>query len=158
MENITLRVSEAPQNVAGRGIAVVDPELVNRLGWRAGEAIEITGKKKAYALIWPGQMSDYGRSIIRIDGILRNDAGVGLDDRVTVRRVEAKPAERLTLYPTEPLRIEGGEGYLTQLLAGRVVSKGSVIPINIMGRRVDLMVTSAQPPADAVIIGEDTAI
>lgn len=158
MENITLRVSEAPQNVAGRGIAVVDPELVNRLGWRAGEAIEITGKKKAYALIWPGQMSDYGRSIIRIDGILRNDAGVGLDDRVTVRRVEAKPAERLTLYPTEPLRIEGGEGYLTQLLAGRVVSKGSVIPINIMGRRVDLMVTLAQPPADAVIIGEDTAI
>ncbi len=61
MENITLRVAEAPQNVAGRGIAVVDPELVNRLDWRAGEVIEITGKKKAYALIWPGQMGDYGK-------------------------------------------------------------------------------------------------
>jgi transitional endoplasmic reticulum ATPase len=158
MENITLRVAEAPQNVAGRGIAVVDPELINRLSWRAGEAIEITGKKKAYALIWPGQMGDYGKNLIRIDGIIRNDAGVGLDDRVTIRKVEAKPAERLTLYPTEPLRIEGGEGYLTQLLAGRVVSKGSVIPLNIMGRRVDLMVTSAQPPADAVIIDADTAI
>src|SRR5512135_1146655 len=98
MENITLRIAEAPQNVAGRGIAVIDPELVNRFGWRAGEAIEITGKRKAYALIWPGQMADYGRGIIRIDGVLRNDAGVGLDDRVTVRRVEAKPAEKLTLY------------------------------------------------------------
>jgi len=40
MENITLRVAEAPQNVAGRGIAVVDPELINRLDWRAGEVIE----------------------------------------------------------------------------------------------------------------------
>jgi transitional endoplasmic reticulum ATPase len=158
MENITLRVSEAPQNVAGRGIAVVDPELVNRLNWRAGEVIEITGKKKAYALIWPGQMTDYGKGIIRIDGNLRNDAGVSLDDRVTVRRVEAKSAEKLTLYPTEPLRIEGGEGYLAQLLEGRVVSKGSIIPLNIMGRRVDLIVTSAQPQADAVVIDGDTVI
>ncbi|MDP2899457.1 MAG: AAA family ATPase, partial [Candidatus Bathyarchaeota archaeon] len=158
MENITLRVVEAPQNVAGRGIAVVDPELVSRLDWRAGEVIEITGKRKAYALIWPGQMNDYGKGIIRIDGNLRNDAGVGLDDRVAVRRVEAKPAERLTLYPTEPLRIEGGEGYLAQLLGGRVVSKGSVIPLNIMGRRVDLIVASAQPQADAVIIDGDTEI
>jgi transitional endoplasmic reticulum ATPase len=158
MENITLRVAEAPQNVAGRGIAVVDPELVNKLQWRAGEVVEITGKRKAYALIWPGQMNDYEKGIIRIDGNLRNDAGVGLDDRVTVRRVEARPAEKLTLYPTEPLRIEGGEGYLTQLLEGRVVSKGSVIPLNIMGRRVDLIVASAQPQADAVIIDVDTEI
>ena len=158
MENITLRVTEAPQNVAGRGIAVVDPEQVNKFGWRAGEVIEITGKKKAYALIWPGQMNDYGKGLIRIDGNLRNDAGVSLDDRVTVRRVEARSAEKLTLYPTEPLRIEGGEGYLAQLLGGRVVSKGSVIPLNIMGRRVDLIVTSAQPQADAVIIDGDTEI
>ena len=158
MERITLRVAEAPQNVAGRGIAVVDPELINRLDWRAGEVIEITGKKKAYALIWPSQMSEYGKGIIRIDGNIRNDAGVGLDDRVMVRRIEAKPAEKLTLYPTEPLRIAGGEGYLTQLLEGRVVSKGSAIPLNIMGRRVDLIVTAAQPQADAVIIDEDTEI
>ena len=158
MENITLRVAEAPQNVTGRGIAVVDPELISRQDWRAGEVIEITGKKKAYALIWPGQMGDYGKNLIRVDGIIRNDAGVGIDDRVTVRRVEAKVAERLTLYPTEPLRIEGGEGYLSKLLEGRVVSRGSVIPLNIMGRRVDLIVTSAQPPTDAVIINGDTEI
>jgi transitional endoplasmic reticulum ATPase len=158
MENITLRVADAPQNVAGRGIAVIDPELINAHNWRAGEVIEITGKSKAYALVWPGQMADYGKNLIRIDGVLRNNAGVGLDDRVTVRRVESRPAKKLTLYPTEPLRIEGGEGYLTQLLEGRVVSKGSMIPLNIMGRRVDLIVTSAQPAADAVIINEDTEI
>ena len=158
MEKITLRVAEAPQNVAGRGIAVVDPEIINRLDWRAGEVVEISGKKKAYALIWPGQMGDYAKGLIRIDGVIRNNAGVGLDDRVTVRRVEAKPAEKLILYPTEPLRIEGGEGYLSQLLGGRVVSKGSVIPLNIMGRRVDLVVTLTQPAADAVIIDEDTEI
>jgi transitional endoplasmic reticulum ATPase len=158
MENISLRVAEAPPNVVGRGIAVVDPELVNRLGWRAGEVIEISGKSKAYALLWPGQMADYGRGLIRIDGTIRNAAGVGIDDRVSIRQVEAKPAEKLTLYPTEPLRIEGGESYLAQLLEGRVVSKGSIIPLGIMGRRVDLIVAAAQPQADAVIINEDTEI
>ena len=158
MEKITLRVAEAPQNVAGRGIAVIDPELINTQGWRAGDVIEIAGKKKAYSLLWPGQMTDYGKNLIRIDGIIRNDAGVGLDDRVIVRRVEAEPAEKLILYPTEPLRIEGGEGYLTQILEGRVVSKGSSIPLNIMGRRVDLIVTSTQPLAEVVIIGDDTEI
>ncbi len=158
MENITLRVAEAPQNVAGRGIAVIDPELLNRLGWRSGEVIEVTGKRKAYALIWPGQMSDYGKGLIRMDGSIRNDAGVGLDDRVTVRRVEALPAERITFYPTEPLRIEGGEGYLAQLLEGRVVAKGSVIPLNIMGRRVDLVVASMVPATDAVVVDSDTEV
>lgn len=62
MENITLRVAEAPQNVAGRGIAVVDPELVNRLDWRAGEVVEITGKKKAYALIGLVRWGTTGRT------------------------------------------------------------------------------------------------
>jgi len=158
MENITLRVAEAPQNVAGRGIAVVDPELLNRLGWRSGEVVEVTGKRKAYALIWPGQMADYGKGLIRMDGVIRNDAGVGLDDRVTVRRVETLPAEKITFYPTEPLRIEGGEGYLAQLLEGRVVAKGSIIPLNIMGRRVDLVVASTMPATDAVIVGSETEV
>jgi transitional endoplasmic reticulum ATPase len=158
MDNLTLRVAEAPANIVGRGIAVVDPELIRRLNWKAGEVIEITGKTKAYALLWPGQMSDYGRELIRIDGMLRNDAGVGIDDRVTIRKVDAKVATRLILYPTEPLRIEGGEGYLSQLLDGRVVSKGSVIPINIMGRRIDLVVASAHPQADAVVIDSGTQI
>ncbi|MBN1681998.1 CDC48 family AAA ATPase [Candidatus Bathyarchaeota archaeon] len=158
MENITLRVADAPQNVAGRGIAVVDPALISAMNWRAGEVIEITGKKKAYALLWPGPMTDYEKNLIRIDGILRNDAGVGIDDRVTIRRVEAKPANKLVLYPTEPLRIEGGESYLARILEGRVVSKGSMIPLNIMGRRIDLVVSSYQPTTDAVIISENTQI
>jgi transitional endoplasmic reticulum ATPase len=158
MDKITLRVAEAPPNMVGRGIAVVDPELVKRLGWRAGEVIEIAGKKKGYALLWPGQMEDYNRGLIRIDSIIRNDAGAGIDDKATIRKIEARQAEKLTLYPTEPLRIQGGEGYLAEALEGRVVSKGSTIPLNIMGRRVDLVVTATTPPADAVIIGRDTEI
>jgi transitional endoplasmic reticulum ATPase len=158
MDKITLRVAEAPSNLVGRGIAVVDPKVIQENGWQPGEVLEITGSQKTYAKVWPGQASEYGRGLVRIDGLTRNNAGVGIDDRVTVRRAEAKPATQLTLYPTEPLRIVGGERYLAQLLEGRVISPGAVITINIMGRRVDLVVTGAQPRADAVIVNQGTQI
>ncbi|MCB2171554.1 AAA family ATPase, partial [archaeon] len=158
MSEITLRVAEAPQNLVGRGIAVIDPKVIQDQGWQSGDVIEITGKKKAYAKVWPSQTVEYGRGLIRIDGFIRSSANVGIDERVNVRKVEAKQATSLTLYPTEPLRIVGAEGYLAQLMEGRVVTQGSSITINIMGRRVDLMITKVEPKADVVIVNRGTQI
>ncbi|TRO54825.1 AAA family ATPase, partial [Candidatus Bathyarchaeota archaeon] len=89
---------------------------------------------------------------------IRSNAGLGIDERVNVRKVEAKQATSLTLYPTEPLRIVGAEGYLAQLLEGRVITQGSSITINIMGRRVDLLITKVEPRADVVIVNRGTQI
>jgi transitional endoplasmic reticulum ATPase len=158
MEKIILRVAEAPPNLVGRGIAVIDPQIIRENGWQSGDIIEITGTKKTFAKIWPGQNNDYGKSRIRIDANLRNNAGIGIDDRVTIRKADAKIAEGLTLYPNEPLRIIGGERYLAQILEGRVVSLGSAVAINIMGRRVNLIVTKLMPRAEAVIINSRTKI
>ena len=158
MSEITLRVAEAPQNLVGRGIAVIDPKIIQEQGWQSGDVIEITGKRKAYAKVWPSQTLEYGRGLIRIDGFIRSNTGVGIDERVQVRKVEAKEATSLTLYPTEPLRIVGAEGYLSQLLEGRVVTQGSSITINIMGRRVDLMIAKVEPRADVVIVDRGTQI
>jgi len=158
MSEITLRVAESPQNLVGRGIAVIDPKVIQDQGWQSGDVVEIEGQRKVYAKVWPSQTVEYGRGLIRIDGYIRSSAGVGIDERVKVRKIEAKQATSLTLYPTEPLRIMGAEGYLVQLLEGRVVTQGSTITINIMGRRVDLMITKVEPRADAVIVNRNTSI
>jgi transitional endoplasmic reticulum ATPase len=157
-EKITLKVAESAQNLVGRGIAVIDPKVIEENRWQSGDVIEIIGTRKTYAKIWPGQTVEYGRGIIRIDGFIRNNAGVGIDEKVQINKAEARQAESITMYPTEPLRIMGGERYLTQLLEGRVLSKGSVITINIMGRRVDLIITNIRPRADAVIVNNNTSI
>jgi transitional endoplasmic reticulum ATPase len=157
-ETITLRVAEARSRDVGRGIARIDPEAMKKLGLTSGDIVEISGKRKTVAICWPSYSEDAGKGIIRIDGYIRNNAGVSIDEKVTVRKIEAKKASKITLAPTEPLRIEGAEGYLAQLLEGRVVTRGDVIPIGIMGRKVDLVVTSIQPPAPAVIITVDTQI
>ena len=154
----TLRVADALQRDVGRGIARIDPKVVQDLGLTSGDVVQITGKRKTNALCWPAHEQDYGKGIVRIDGYLRNNAGVSIDDKVTIRKIDAKIAERLTLAPTEPLRIVGGEEYLSQLLEGRVLSRGDFVPINIMGRTVNLVVTNTSPSAEAVIVTEGTEV
>lgn len=155
---VVLRVAEAQGRDVGRGIARIDPKVMEEAGLTTGDVVEIIGKRRTVAIVWPGYPEDYGRGLIRIDGYIRQNAGVSIDEKATVRKVEARKASKITLAPEEPLRILGAEEYLLQLLEGRVVTRGDKIPIGIMGRKIELTVISVQPPAPAVIITPETSI
>jgi len=155
---IILRVVEAHSRDVGRGIARIDPKIVEEAGLTPGDVVEIVGKRRTVALVWPGYPEDYGKGLVRIDGYTRNNAGVSIDEKVAVKKIEAKKATKVTFAPGEPLRILGAEEYLRHLLEGRVVTRGDHIPLGIMGRKIDLTVISVQPPAPAVIISADTKV
>ena len=157
-KSVVLRVAEAHGRDVGRGIARIDPKIVEEMSLVPGDVVEISGKRRTVALVWPGYAEDYGKGLIRIDGYIRNNAGVSIDEKVTVMKIEAKKAIKITLAPTEPLRIMGAEEYLRHLLEGRVVTRGDLIPLGIMGRKIDLTVISVQPVASAVIISSDTEV
>jgi len=158
MSQVSLRVAEAQSRDVGRGIARIDPKISSEIGFSAGDVVEIHGKKKTVAIYWPGYQEDYGKGIIRIDGYIRNNAGAGIDEKVGIKKVDAKEAKKITIAPTEPLRIMGGEEYLKQILENRVISRGDLIPLGIMGRRINLIVTGFQPPAAAVIVVPSTQV
>ena len=153
-----LRVAEARARDANRGLVRIDAQAMRELGLATGDAVEITGTKKTVALVWPGYESDTGKGLIRMDGYARNNAGVSIDDQVTVKKITVKMAERVVLGFTEPIHVMGIEGYLLEFLQGRVLTRGDSIPLNIMGTRVELVVTDLQPPAQALIVGEGTEI
>jgi len=155
---VTLKVAEAHPRDVGRAIARVDRKAMDDLGLSSGDVIEIIGKSRAVAIVWPAYPEDYGRGVIRIDGYTRRNAGVGIDDFVKIRKVEARPAKKIVFAPTEALRIVGIESYLSRMLEGMALARGNSIPINIMGTRVDFVVTSVQPSADAVIVTPETEI
>ena len=158
VEKEYLKVAEAKSRDVGRGIARIDGAVAEEMGLTAGDAIVVEGKKKTACIVWPGYPEDYGTGVIRIDGTVRRNAGVGIDDKVKVKKVTARNAEKITLAPTEDLRIVGGEEYLSQILEGRVVTRGDVIELNVMGRKVDLVVTNIKPVSEATIIQRETLI
>src|ERR687888_1487225 len=147
--HLTLRVAETNPKFVGRGVALLDPKIMGELHLSTGDVIEIFGKKKTFALLWSSQPTDYGAGIIRIDGYTRNNIGAGIDDRVTIQKVkDVKKAEQVTLSPTEELNIVGLEEHLPELLEGRVIAKGDMIPLNIMGRKIGFVITSLSPSTD----------
>lgn len=153
--SITLKVAETTPKFVGRGIALVDPKIMEEMGLTTGDVIEIAGKKKSYVLLWSSQPEDHGKGLVRIDGYIRNNIGVGIDDKVMIRKVSPRSAEQVTLAPTEELSIVGLEEYLPELLEGRVVAKGDEVPINIMGKKIGFVITSTTP-SDAVLVDVDT--
>ena len=156
--DITLKVIEARPTDVGRGIARVDPQVLNDMGWQAGDIVSIEGKKKTAALVWPGYPEDTGHGVVRLDGNTRRNAGVSIDDRVPLKIAQATPAEVVLFAPTVPLRITGGEEYLKRYMEGRVITRGDIIEISVMGRKIELMATRVTPPKEGTVIGERTRI
>jgi transitional endoplasmic reticulum ATPase len=153
-----LKVAEAKSKDAERGIARVDPAVMEVLGITAGDVIQIEGKKRTVAIVWPGYPEDANRGVIRIDGTIRRNAQTSIDEKVAIRKILIKEARKIAFAPTEPLRIMGGEEYLSQSLEGRAVTRGDVIQINVMGRRIDLIVVSYSPTSDAVLVHRTTEV
>ena len=155
---ITLRVAEAEQRDIGRKIVRIDPQAAQSLNVITGDALELSSfGKNAVLLSWPGRDKDRGTGLVRIDGYTRNKLDVGIGDTIEVKKVESKDARSITLAPTEPLRIIGAEEYLAESLNGQLMSKGDIIPLNVMGQRIDLVVISTEP-SGPIIINDATKV
>ena len=153
-----IKVAELKPGEAGKGIARLDPELMNIIGIKSGDIALVTGNKKTAVKVYPGPMEDSNRGIIRLDGSTRRNAGISLDERVDVKKAETKETAKITFSPTEELRLQGGEDYLAQALVGRAFAKGDVLSLNIMGNKMDLVVTSFSPTAEATVMTASTKV
>jgi transitional endoplasmic reticulum ATPase len=83
---------------------------------------------------------------------------VSIDDKVPLKIAQATTAESVVFAPTVPLRITGGEEYLKRYMEGRVITRGDIIEISVMGRKIELMATRVAPSKDAAVIGDRTKI
>ena len=157
VEKVSLRVAETDPKFVGKGIAIIDPKIMKELQLGTGDVLELSGnRRRTHALLWSAQQSDFGKKLIRIDGYTRNNLGVGIDDNVSVRKVNAGKVQQVVLSPTEDLNVVGLEEYLPELLEGHVVTKGDSIPINMMGHKIGFIVTTIIPSDGPAIITANT--
>lgn len=152
-EDLIVRVAEANHRDAGRGIARLSNDLMQQIGALSGDIIEIKSKnkKRAYARVLPANLDDEGKNIIRIDGNLRSNARVGIDDQVSVRRVIEKDAEKITLAPTRAFPQERISRSIHRNLEGRPLEKGQRIRIETVNNPITLIVRSTVPQGPVVV-------
>ena len=150
-------VKEAAHDDAGRGIARVSIEVMKKLGLVSGDVIEIQGKKKAAAIVWPGFSQDTGYGILRIDGNIRGNASTGIDEKVRIYKSEAAYAKKVVIQPTQPIRLVGGEQYLSRVLRGRSVIEGQTVRVDVIGNSITLVIAKVMPKGIAIVT-DDTEI
>ncbi|MCZ7372387.1 MAG: CDC48 family AAA ATPase, partial [Candidatus Methanoperedens sp.] len=117
----------------------------------------ITGKEKTCAIAHPGYPEDQGLELVRIDGNIRANARVGLDDKIYLQKYAALPANRAVLAPTQQFRLVGGPQYLHRQLEGRPLMKGQRIRIDTVSNPLSYIVVSTQPTGP-VIVSRNTSI
>jgi transitional endoplasmic reticulum ATPase len=76
---VQLKVVEALQDDAYKGIARIDSEIMRQLDIKKGDVIIIKGNRETIAIADRAYPADVGEGIIRIDGILRRNAKTGLE-------------------------------------------------------------------------------
>jgi transitional endoplasmic reticulum ATPase len=156
-----LTVKPLKQKDAGRGLAAIDRVSMRELDLENGDYIVIGGKgdSQAVARVWPGYPEDEGRGIVRIDGRLRQEADVGIDDSVSVEPADVKPANSVTVALPQNLRIRGDIGPLVRdKLSGQAVTGGQTVPFSLSfgpmassGQSVPLKIANTNPSGTVVI-------
>ena len=156
MEKINLKINEIPQQHIGKGRAIIDPKIIEDQNWNIGQILELTYNKKTYVKLWPATPQEYGAGIIKIDGITRQNIGAGIDDKISIKSVEAVKAEQIILSPTEKITTDGLQEYMIYNYLNHVFSNGDTISLNTqMGSRVQFVVTNTKP-SKPVIVTEKT--
>jgi transitional endoplasmic reticulum ATPase len=159
-EELKLKVKEAHYRDVGRGMARVSKVHMKELKLSSGDVLLIEGStgRKTTAIVWPAYSTEEKDSMISIDATTRSNAGVRLDEFVTIRKASTAAAVKVVFAPTSGNILKGIEGYLQRELQGRAFSLDDKIRLEYMGNLFEYTVVNIIPKQDSVFIDQSTAI
>jgi len=146
-KEISLRVADARQRDVGHGKIRIDNDTMQKLGSTAGDFVEIHGKKMTVAVAWPAYAEDQGQEIVRMDGLIRRNAGVALNEYVSVRKADVKDAQAIVFAPTD-VRLSVDEEFVSfvkRRFMDMPFIEGDMTLLSIFGSAVPLIVTRTRP-------------
>ncbi|MFO8051437.1 MAG: CDC48 family AAA ATPase [Thermoplasmatota archaeon] len=162
---ISIKVEPTLKNDVGYMRARLSTKTREDLGVSPGDIIQINGKKETGAVVWRAPIQDENKEIIRIDGITRKNADVSIGDRVSVKKVSPKPADKINISPAirdvPHLQFANGiDNFIKKSLLKRPVHTGDTLIIQgiaLMGSQLPFVVSSTKPKG-IVQITVDTQI
>ncbi|PWI49663.1 AAA family ATPase [Candidatus Heimdallarchaeota archaeon B3_Heim] len=155
-----LKVAEAQYRDVGKGIARIAKRIMSQLSLQSGDVIEVEGKNslKTSAIVWPTYTSVESLDNILIDRITRQNAGVHLDDNVTIRKAVTLTATAVTLLSTSTNTIGNAKAFFNQKLQGRALSIGDQMRFGSMDNIFEYKVVEVQPDSESVVVNKETEI
>jgi len=153
---IEVKVAEAKQRDVGRSIIRLDPETFKKLHIRTGSIVKIRGRDRSTAaIVWPAYPEDQNQGLIRMDGRLRKNLSVSLDEKVRVSRAEETTAREILLAPTN-VRISPGDPYVESFIKRKLLNypltTGDIIYIPIgIAREVPFQIINTKPKGIVVV-------
>ena len=151
-KTITLRVKKAHERDAGRFIIRINSATMEKLGVQTGDIIGIKGRKQTAGIVWPAYPQDEGQSIIRMDGRMRRNSGVSLEEPISVYTVQERPALSVVLAPLEMrFPVKDFDDFVKQKLLNCPVVKDDTVHVSILGRPVRFVVRRSRPTGVVLI-------
>ncbi len=153
-KEIQLRVADARQRDVGHGKVRMDNDTMQNLGITAGDFVEIHGKKMTVAIAWPAYAEDQGQDIIRMDGLLRRNGGVALNEYVSAKKADVKEAQSIIFAPTD-VRLSVDDEFVS-FVRRRFMDlpfiDGDMTMLSIFGSAIPLVVTRTRPRGPVKIV------
>ncbi|MBD3160409.1 MAG: CDC48 family AAA ATPase [Candidatus Lokiarchaeota archaeon] len=141
-----LKVAAAMPKDQGRGIVRLNSKIRRDLGLRSGDYVLIKGDKETVAVAWPALQEDEVLDMIRMDGLIRKNAGAKLGEVIELQKVDPPDATRVVLAPSQPIRFRGGfETYLKKQILNKPLTRGDVLMVASIGSGLKFHVTAVSP-------------
>lgn len=145
-EVVRLKVAAAMPKDQGRGIVRLNSDVRNHLGIRSGDYILLKGQKETVAVAWPSLKEDEVLDMVRMDGLIRTNAGARLGEMVEVSKTTVPEATRVVLAPNQPVRFQQGfENYVKQQIINKPITRGDIILVASIGQGLQFTATNVTP-------------
>ncbi|KUK10346.1 MAG: AAA family ATPase, CDC48 subfamily [Clostridia bacterium 41_269] len=156
-ESIRLRVIEGLLEDTNKGIIRMDTEDMRKIGVKLNDYVEILGKRKTVAKVVPSFGAYCRNDAVMMTGTIRYNAGVGLDEKVQIRKTEVQPAKTIVLTPDDPTKKYDDENVLFNLhrmMIGIPCVTGDKITVMLVGTDESFTVAGTNPKGPVVITKE----
>jgi transitional endoplasmic reticulum ATPase len=159
-KTIKLIVKEGLIEDARKGVVRINREDMELLGLETGDAIAIKGERTTVVKVFPAFGDVYGANVIQMDGIIRRNAGVGINETVEVSKTEVRRARKVVLSPLENFTEwhKEDEKELKDVLRGIPLNCEDELSLILFGHQERGFLVNGTAPSGFVKVTSDTDI
>jgi len=157
---IELMVKEGLIEDSRKGVVRINREDMERLGLSMGDCISVKGERATAVKVLPAFGDVSGIPLIQMDGMIRRNTGVGLNDTVEVSKIEVKKARKVVLSPLENFSEWRKEDVkeLRDILKGSMVTCEDELSLILFGHQEQGFRVTGTAPSGAVKVSPETEI